>query len=295
VACSGQLEQYSLANECQNCPDGADCTKGHFNVRLKAGEDKESGLWIGHPFYMSCVSNKTLRTLEALGVNASAYVAAGVQDADEQANMGGPRDQWKCESSTMISSSKSSRVLGTALVYVCPNSAACIVQAGGTPDCLEGYWGPVCAWCEEGYAWSEGHLCEECEPEQNTLPWSVGAAVAIAAAGVVAYYIGVTSPLFENDDGVGPCQRAVAWASQRWARWRPARPPPTDQPIANPIGSHGPDVQETVEAVQGIYETLASYWEHISGIMEFSDEKQGAMARCLIGFSQVPSRKAHTW
>ena len=42
-----------------------------------------------------------------------------------------------------------------------------------------------------------------------------------------------------------------------------------------------------VETVQMIYDTLAEYWDRIAEIMEYSDEKEGAQARCLIGFSQV--------
>jgi hypothetical protein len=42
-----------------------------------------------------------------------------------------------------------------------------------------------------------------------------------------------------------------------------------------------------VETVQMIYDTLAEYWDRVAEIMEYSDEKEGAQARCLIGFSQV--------
>jgi hypothetical protein len=62
-------------------------------------------------------------------------------------------------------------------VYRCPNEAACVVRAAalrtGTgqlkyPACAVGYHGALCSLCDDGYAWSEGHVCTECEAGSGT-------------------------------------------------------------------------------------------------------------------------------
>ena len=73
---------------------------------------------MGHPYYMSCVSNATLEALAARGVKISTYIASAEGDRNQQEYMGVPHDvleKWKCgENSTMISSPAQSRSDGAA-------------------------------------------------------------------------------------------------------------------------------------------------------------------------------------
>jgi hypothetical protein len=256
---------YSLNNQCRVCPEGFDCNDGHFRVR-----PKENGYWMGHPYYMSCVSNSTLEALSARGVNISTYMASAEGDRNQQEYMGVPHyvlEKWRCsENSTMISSPAPSRSAGSAQVYPCPNPDACIVRDDGTADCDKGYKGPLCGMCEDGFVWSEGHICKPCTGD--TLAWRVGAAVAAGIAGVVLMYAFLAHPAFEKD-GQGPFQRLASRGPQCRARAE----------FAN----------ETTEDAQGVCEAFAAYKEQIDGIMEFGDEEQGAWVRCLVGFTQVRS------
>jgi hypothetical protein len=263
VPCDGTQDRYSLNNQCRVCPEGFDCKEGYFRVR-----PKENGFWMGHPYYMSCVSNSTLETLAARGANISAYIAIAEGDRNQQEYMGVSHDlfeKWKCgENSTMISSPAPSA--GSAQVYPCPNPDACIVRDDGTADCDKGYKGPLCGMCEDGFVWSEGHICKSCEGD--TYAWRVGAAVVAGIAIVVLMYAFLAHPAFETD-GQGPFQRFVACAPQ--------------------CRAHAEFANETSEDAHGLCEAFAAYKEQIDGIMEFGDEEQGAWVRCLVGFTQVNS------
>ena len=159
---------------------------------------------MGQPLYMACVSNSTLKTLEMVGVNVTAAQAEAARHASEQAYMGEGRDvqvRWQCSAnSTMVSSlaqvlsDSIRRFHGKALFYTCPNPDSCIVQ-DGLADCAEGYWGPLCALCLEGFVWSEGHVCMPCEGD--TRPWRAGAAVGAVVSFVIGMYVFVAHPLFE--------------------------------------------------------------------------------------------------
>jgi hypothetical protein len=132
---------------------------------------------------MACVSNTTLQTLKAIGVDIATAKADAARHMDEQANMEGKvRPEWRCGAkSTLVSSS--ARILsdnGAARVYACPNPDACIVRDDDTADCADGYRGPLCGLCQEGHVWSEGHICKPCTGD--TLAWRVGASLADVVA-----------------------------------------------------------------------------------------------------------------
>jgi hypothetical protein len=294
VPCAGMQQLYSLGTTCRKCPDGFDCTRGYFRIRAKEG-----GFWMGQPLFMACVSNSTLR---AVGLDTAAAKADAARHLSERVALGESADWWKCgENSTMVSSP--ARVLndslvrfeGRALVYPCPNPEACVMRDDGIADCANGYWGPLCGLCQEGHVWSEGHICTPCTGDM--LSWRVGVAVGAVVAALIAFYIFLASPLFENEDEGGPGKRIFAWASQCWARRQPAAPPPDSELIIRPsvTGTGGLTVEPTAASLRArilatvwvIYTALAQYWQRIAGIMEYRDEKQGAQTRCLIGFSQV--------
>ena len=271
---------------------------------------------------MACVSNTTLQTLQAIGVDIATAKADAARHMDEQANMEGKvRPEWRCgANSTLVSSS--AHVLsdnGAARVYACPNPGACIVRddgtAFGTADCAAGYRGPLCGLCQEGHVWSEGHICKPCTGD--TLAWLAGATVGACVVALIAYAIFLASPYFENKHGVGPGKRVLAWAAQRLARCRPAAAPP--QHTASPSGrSPAPTLEpqpaseitsgrsepasepprvasptrtpEPVEAAQEIFEAFGGYFERLAETFAFTEEKEGAQARSLIGYLQVALR-----
>jgi hypothetical protein len=331
VKCNGLENKYSLYSNstCLDCPEeGLDCSAGYFRIRVNGG------FYLGQPYYMACVSNSTLKTLEMVGVDVVAAKADAMRHMDEQANMGvGLKvlTSWQCSAtSTMVSSparilsDNFGRFHGAARVYPCPNPDACIVRDDGMADCADGYWGLLCGLCQEGHVWSAGHVCKPCTGD--TLTWRVGTAFGAGVAVLVALYIFTASPLFENEEGVGPGKRVLAWGSERRACCRPAAPPtselteleteqeppretsPTPTPApTGPVGVPKVNVlrrivilfttmlnalRAPVKTPQEIFEALArsSFWKRIVEIMACSDEKEGAQARCLIGYSQVRLR-----
>jgi hypothetical protein len=303
VPCDGLQDRYSLSNQCRVCPEGFECKEGYFRVR-----PKENGFWMGHPYYMSCVSNATLQALSARGVNISTYIARAEGDRTQQEYMGVPHavlEKWKCGgNSTMISSSAQSRSDGAARVYPCPNPDACIVQDDGTADCAAGYRGPLCGLCQEGHVWSEGHVCKPCTGD--TLAWRVGMTVGACVVALIAYGIFLASPYFEDRHGVGPAKRVLAWASQRWSCCRRAAAPPqhrappsgpsqapTCEPSAYSLERLVEPIEEPVETAQETFETLGDYLERLGENLEFTEEKEGAQAQSLIGYLQVALR-VHT-
>jgi hypothetical protein len=253
---------------------------------------------------MACVSNTTLQTLEAIGVDIGTAKADAARHMDEQANMEGKvRPEWRCgANSTLVSSS--AHVLsnnGAARVYACPNPDACIVRDDDTADCADGYRGPLCGLCQEGHVWSEGHICKPCTGD--TLAWRVGATVGACVAALLAFCIFLAGPYFEDRHGVGPGKRVLAWASRRLARCRRAAAPP--QHTAPPTGpSRAPTrepsaysatrlveaIEEPVETAQETFETLGDYLERLGETFEFTAEREGAQAQSLIGYSQVALR-----
>jgi hypothetical protein len=348
--CKGIQQLYSLGNTCHECPQGFDCSEGYFRLRPK----RDAGFWMGQPYFMTCVSNGTLTRLRTIGVDVVAAQSDAARHAEEQANMGVSRVIWRCgENSTMVSSAADvlreslERFHGSALVYACRNPEACIVQADGSADCAEGYWGPLCGLCLEGYAWSEGHICTRCDGD--TLPLRMATVVGAAVAFFLAMYNFLAHPLFDRD-GVSLGHRAIACARRCAHRRSDSQQPvlessgsrggPTAEPSqtaepkpgrsaaapnetseTSPVPAPEPTPERAtalsqtepsegagitrparvlrmlqrvfkalralVETVKMTYEALAEYWENNVEALEYRDEKQGAQARCLIGFSQV--------
>jgi hypothetical protein len=300
---------YSLGNMCEQCPKGADCTRGHYDVRPSRDSGVNHGVQQGRPFYLTCASQGTLETLTARGVNVTAHIAAAMSDNAEQVNMGYAAKECG-DNATLVSTPKD--VLNTlaqtrrrAVFYTCPNPIACnstLVHADGSADCAEQFWGPLCALCRRGYAWSEGYKCTLCAGD--TLGALVGGGIIAGIVFIIGFYAFLLHPLFEMD-GVGLGTRVMARITRLAAgACRRTASESAETAAGNCRGEIVPataggmkgKIQTAMQAMNAAKEKLDELKDLRGQLLAaVGDGKIGSMLRCLVGFMQVtpPISRAH--
>jgi hypothetical protein len=295
VACNGLKNVYSLANTCQECPKGADCTRGHYDVRPSMHGDNY-GIQQGQPFYLTCASHGTLEALGARGVDVAAYNAAALKDNAAQVNMGS--DAKVCGAkATLVSTPKEILVNAgmdrkKAVFYDCPNADACsrtLVQMDGSADCAEGFFGPLCALCQVGYAWSEGHKCTVCRGD--ALGELVGGGVAAGVVFVIAFYAFLLYPVFERDGvGLGTHVRARIAQLADYCRWTTLSK--SAQTAANESATMAGGMKGQWRRAMGAMKAAKERLDELKDLSDqllalFGDGRVASTLRCLVSFTQV--------
>ena len=295
VPCDGLKGLYSLGNTCEQCPKGADCTLGRYDVRPSMDKVVNHGVQQGQPFYLTCVSKGTLETLTARGVNITALIAIALRDNAEQVNMGHTAKECGADA-TLVSTprdAKGDARTDKAVFYACPNPDACSstrVHADGSADCPEEFRGPLCALCRPGYAWSEGYKCTLCTG--GTLGLLVGGGIVAGIVFAIAFYAFLLHPLFEAD-GTSLGTRVMARITRLAARCcrRPASQgaeAPQGESAASTAGGMAPTSQRAMRAMMAAKDRLGELKRLRDQLVAaVGDGKLGSMFRCLVGFTQV--------
>jgi hypothetical protein len=295
VACAGVRNLYSLGNMCEQCPKGADCTRGHYDVRPSRDSGVNHGIQQGRPFYLTCASQGTLETLTARGVNITAHIAAAMCDNAEQVNMGytakGCGDNATLVSTPKDVLSKAGTDERQAIFYTCPNPVACsstLVHADGSADFAEQIWGPLCALCRRGYAWSEGYKCTLCAGD--TLGALVGGGIIAGIVFIIGFYAFLLHPLFEMD-GVGLGTRVMARITRLAAggcRRTTSESAETATGVPTTAGGMKGKMQAAIQAMNAAKQKLDELNDLRRQLLAaVGDGKIGSMLRCLVGFTQV--------
>ena len=235
------------------------------------------GQWLIEPYFETCISRHTRDDMlaarsQAFYSNLSEVVNGTTSSVSQVAGfncsgvlLSSPDDVLALADQT----NSLDGVDGPAGVVACPGRDVACPNPGGMMSCALGYWGPACARCMDGFAWSEGHVCTLCKPQPAYLKYLLIALVLVVGACV--YYNCAAAPLFNTDEG-GLGKRLLNWFKRRRAiRWI------LRHRAQNAVVNDGSSIWD--ELGGGFFQTVDLLKDKFSTIK--------GMGRCCISFLQV--------